>query len=145
MKGAMTDPTKRQEPIPEIPPEDSSDSRAWAVGAHLSPWVIGFLGPLFIWLAKKEDPYVEYHARGALNYQLSLMLYAFGWILIGTTAFVALAVFGAGVVAGIVFGLGFLAFIYLAFVPPIMGAIKASNGQIYRYPVTIRFVRAPGL
>ena len=87
---------------------------------------------------------MEYHARGALNYQLSLMLYAFGWILVGTTAFVALAVFGAGIVAGIAFALGFLAFIYLGFVPPILGAIKASNGAIYRYPVTIRFVRAPG-
>ena len=139
----MTEPTNRQEPTQEIPTEGSSDSRAWAVGAHLSPWVIGFLGPLFIWLAKKEDAFVEYHAREALNYQLSLMLYAFGWIVIGTTAFIALAVFGAGIVAGIVFGLGFLAFIYLAFVPPIIGAIKASNGDIYRYPVTIRFVRAP--
>ena len=140
----MAEPTQQQEPEPEIPPEGSSDSRAWAVGAHLSPWVIGFLGPLFIWLAKKEDPYVESHAREALNYQLSLMLYAFGWIVIGATAFIALAVFGAGIVAGIVFGLGFLAFIYLGFVPPIMGAVRASNGDLYRYPVTIRLVRAPG-
>jgi uncharacterized Tic20 family protein len=143
-RGEMAEPPKKQEPISEIPLEGSSDSRAWAVGAHLSPWVIGFLGPLFIWLAKKEDAYVEYHSRQALNYQLSLMLYAFGWIVVGTTAFVALAVFGAGIVAGIVFGLGFLAFIYLGFVPPVIGAIRASNGEIYRYPVTIRFVRAPG-
>jgi uncharacterized Tic20 family protein len=143
-RGAMTEPMQHKEPAPEIPPEGSSDSRAWAVGAHLSPWVIGFLGPLFIWLAKKQDPYVEYHPRGALNYQLSLALYAFGWIVVGTTAFVALVVVGAGIVALIVFGLGFLALIYLGFVPPIIGAIRASNGDIYRYPVTIRFVRMPG-
>ena len=140
----MTEPAQLHEPEPEIPTEGSSDSRAWAVGAHLSPWVIGFLGPLFIWLAKMEDPYVEYHARCALNYHLSLMLYGFGWIVVGTTVFVASAVLGVVVVALILLGLSFLGFIYLGLVPPIIGAIKASNGDLYRYPVTIRFVRAPG-
>jgi hypothetical protein len=140
----MTEPAQQQEPEPEVPPEGSSDSRAWAVAAHLSPWVIGFLGPLFIWLAKKDDPYVEYHARGALNYHLSLILYGFGWIVVGATTLVAFAVFGVEVVALILLGLSFLTFIYLGLVPPIMGAIKASNGDLYRYPVTIRFIRAPG-
>jgi uncharacterized Tic20 family protein len=132
--------------IAALPPaEGSSDSRGWAVGAHLSPWVAGFLGPLFIWLAKKDDPFVEYHARGALNYQLSLLLYVMVYFLAMVTIVVLLAVGGAAVIGVVIMGLGFLAFIYLGFVPPIMGAIRASNGEIYRYPVSIQFIKAPAV
>ncbi len=136
------------EPVPQpeqdaAPPEGGTDSRGWAVGAHLSPWIAGFVGPLVVWLAKKEDPYVEDHSREALNYQLSLLIYILGWLVASTIIVVALAAVGAVIVGIVIFGLGFLAFAYLGFVPPIIGAIRASNGTTYRYPVSIRFVKAP--
>jgi uncharacterized Tic20 family protein len=72
------------------------------------------------------------------------MIYAFGWIVLGTIGVVTLFAVAAGVVGVVIFGLGFLGFIYLGFVPPITGAIRASNGEVYRYPFSIRFVKAPG-
>ena len=51
-----------------------SDSRGWAVAAHLLPFVsLAIIGPLFVWLIKRdEDEFVEDQAREALNFQLSL-------------------------------------------------------------------------
>jgi uncharacterized Tic20 family protein len=130
----MIEPTSQFES--SIPREAGSDSRGWAVAAHLTPWIAGFLGPLIIWLAKKEDPFVEEHARESLNFQLSLMLYFFAlvmslvliiwipfWIFVWVPAFVGLGILGL--------------------VTNIVGAIRASNGEMYRYPLCIRFVSPP--
>ena len=119
-----------------MPPEASSDSRGWAVAAHLTPWIAGFLGPLIIWLAKKDDPYVEDHARESLNFQLSLMLYFF--VLMISIIIIIWMPFWFFVWILVFFGLG-----TLGFVTNIVGAIRASNGDMYRYPLCIRFVSAP--
>ncbi len=108
-------------------PEADSDSRAWAVAAHLLPWVgLGFLGPLIIWLIKRdESPFVEEHAREALNFQISFLIYMIVsallmLVVIGFFLFIGIAIFG--------------------FVVMIIAAIKAANGERYRYPLTIRFI-----
>jgi uncharacterized protein len=123
------------EPVPEEVdhgPEGSSepvpsDSRGWAVAAHLTPLLgLSFLGPLVVWLIKREeDAFVEEHAREALNFQISVLIY--------------------GIVSGIlvILVIGILLLIALAIfavVFPIVAAIKAANGQRYRYPLTIRLV-----
>ena len=121
---------------PVAPREAGSDSRGWAVAAHLTPWIAGFAGPLIVWLAKREDPFVEEHSRESLNFQLSLILYFFG------TAFSLILVFLSPwlmlVTMLLIFGL-----LILASVTAIVGAIRASNGDIYRYPLCIRFVGPP--
>lgn len=121
---------------PAAPPEAGSDSRGWAVAAHLTPWIAGFVGPLVVWLAKREDPYVEDHAREALNFQLSLILYFFGSAMSLILMFVS-PWFALGTMI-VVIGLGIL-----AIVTNIVGAIRASNGDMYRYPLSIRFVSPP--
>jgi uncharacterized protein len=104
-----------------------SDSKGWAVASHLLPWIgFGFLGPLIVWLIKRdEDVFVEWHAREALNFQISLMIYLIisvilMLVLIGFFLFFALVIFGL--------------------VVNISAAIKAANGDWYRYPLIIRFV-----
>lgn len=124
----MIDRIPQPEPKPPMLPEGSSDSRGWAVAAHLTPWIAGFLGPLIIWLAKKDDPYVEDHARESLNFQISLFIYLMASALLII------------VLIGILF---FFAFAILGIVTNIIGAVKASNGEMYRYPLCIRFIKAP--
>ncbi|MDP8960135.1 MAG: DUF4870 domain-containing protein [Actinomycetota bacterium] len=88
---------------------------------------LAFLGPLVVWLVKREDhPFVEMHAREALNFNLSVLLYfivgvVLAFVLIGFLLLAALAV------------------IWLVFT--IIAAVRASNGEPYRYPLTIRLVR----
>ncbi len=118
---------------PGYPPfaGSSPTERNWAVGAHLSGFVaawfaLGFLGPLAVLLVQGDNsPFVRRHAMEALNFNLSILIYA-----IVSAALVI-------VVIGIVL-LPIVGVIYL--VSSIRGAIAASRGEDYRYPVTIRFV-----
>lgn len=104
-----------------------SDSRGWSVAAHLIPFIgLSFLGPLIIWLIKRdEDAFVEENAREATNFQISVLLYAIvsGFlvlVIIGIVLLIAVAIF--------------------ALVTPIVAAIKAANGDPFRYPLTIRLI-----
>jgi uncharacterized protein len=119
-----------------------SEERGWGVAAHLSAFVgawvaLAFLGPLVVWLLGRErHPFVDHHAKEALNFNLS-------WLLFGVVGGV-IAVLGAVVTLG----LGLIAIVPLAIafglawiILPIVAAVKAGNGEGYRYPLTIRFVR----
>jgi uncharacterized protein len=122
--------------VPPSPPgygaAPSSESRNWALAAHLSAFVVflglplPFVGPLVVWLVRRDsDPYASAHAKEALNFNL--------------TAMIAFIVAGASLLLLI----GFLllpavGIVWLVLV--IIGAVKASNGELYRYPLTIRFV-----
>jgi uncharacterized Tic20 family protein len=107
-----------------------ADSRNWGMISHLSAFVMFFgipsiVGPLVVWALKKEDPYVDYHGKEAMNFNISFLLY--------------------GVVSAILIlvaiGLVLLPLVGLVwFVLVIVGAVKASNGEYYRYPLTIRFI-----
>jgi len=124
--------------VPPAGPENGrDDSRTWALAAHLSALlslVIGFpfVGPLVVYLVKKDDAFVRRHAAEALNFNLSVMLYA---IVLGIVTFV-LIFFVVGVALIPVLILGFL--LWIIFV--CIAAAKAGQGGEYRYPLTIRFV-----
>ena len=119
----------------ELPPPASSglspQVRNWAVGAHLSAfigaWVaLAFLGPLAVWLMKRDEhPFVAMHAREALNFNLSVLLY----------------IVVAGLLSLLLIGIPLLIAVGIAwFVLTIVAAVKASNGEEYHYPFAIRFV-----
>jgi uncharacterized protein len=111
----------------------SSEEKNWAMACHLAAfagWVIPLgwiLGPLTVWLIKRNQFWlVDEQGKEALNFQISLMIY--------------------GIIAGILclILIGFLLLIALAvlqIVLVIIAAIKVSNGEHYRYPLTIRFIR----
>lgn len=114
-------------PAPMNPPEE----RNWAMAAHLSSFVaayvaLGFLGPLLVMLAAGgRSPFVRRHAVEALNFNLSVLIYVvvcvpLVFVLIGIPMLLALAI------------------LYL--VATVQGAVAASRGQDYRYPLTIRLV-----
>ncbi len=83
--------------------------------------------PLVIWLFKRHgNAYVEYHAREALNFQITVSL----------TAFV-FSVLGFLFIGFILTGLLFL----FALICGIRAALKASRNEYYQYPLTLRFVK----
>jgi uncharacterized protein len=126
----------------------TGELRGWGIGAHLSGLgaglataaVFGWVGPLIVWLIKRDEhPFTDHHAKEALNFQLTVLV----WL-----AAAALLAIPAVIVGVVTLGLGLLligavvlAAVVAWFVFPIMAAIKASNGEGYRYPLTIRFVR----
>lgn len=108
----------------------SPDARNWAVISHLSAFVMflgipSVLGPLVTWSLKKEDPFVDFHGKEAMNFNLSFLIYG------AVSTVLVLALVGLLL-------LPLVALTWLALV--IVGAVKAGNGEYYRYPFTIRFI-----
>jgi uncharacterized protein len=118
-----------------LPPGFPSDEeRNWAVFCHLGGFVFYLLGfalghilvPLAIWLLKREaSAFIDEHGREALNFQISVTLYA---IVVGALCFVLV-----GFVL-IPFLMGF------HIVLMIVASVRASQGEPYRYPFTIRLI-----
>ena len=115
-----------QAPSPEV----TAEVRNWATLSHLSAFVtfVGIpsvIGPLVMWLLRRDQPYAEYHAKEALNFNISFMIY-------GLLAAVSIIV---------LVGLLLLPAVLITwFVLTIKGALRASAGEYYRYPMTMRFV-----
>ena len=137
-------------PVASLPPPPvlPDDARGWAIAAHLgglgvglvSGGALGFVGPLFVWLLERDEhPFVEHHSREALNFQLTALLAIVAAVALTVPAFVVgVLTLGIGLV---VMGLIAAAAAVAWFVLPIVAAVKAGNGEGYRYPVSIRFVR----
>ncbi|HEY3756198.1 MAG TPA: DUF4870 domain-containing protein [Opitutaceae bacterium] len=109
----------------------SSNDRLWSVLCHLSFFfgvgVLAFVLPLVLYLVMKRDsPFITHHAREALNFHLSLLLY--GIICI------PLCIIVIGAIGYVVIGL-------IGLICAIVAAVRASQGVYYEYPMTIRFVR----
>ena len=103
-----------------------------AVLAHASAFIgmiIPFgnvLAPLVIFLTQKDqNKFVGDNAREALNFQISMTVYMI------ISAFLALFLIGFFLIAGL---------IILWLVAVIMAMVKASEGTIYKYPLTINFI-----
>jgi uncharacterized Tic20 family protein len=112
-------------------PMSGSEERNWGVGAHLSGFLaayvaLGFVGPLVVLLvAGNRSPFVRRHAVEALNFNLSVLVY------IVISAVLVLILIGIPMLLA-------LALLYL--VTTIQGAVAASRGLEFRYPLTIRFI-----
>lgn len=108
------------------------DERMWGMFCHLSAlagYVIplgSIIGPLVIWSIKKQEyPFVDEQGKEALNFNISMAIY----MIISAILIVIII----GILMLIAIGIFQLIMIIIA-------AIKANNGESFRYPMTIRFV-----
>ena len=116
------------------PTVSSTNIRTWNILCHASALLGIFLhfpghllGPLVVWLAKRDDsPEIDAHGKESLNFQISMLIYN-----------------GIAVVFCLVLvGFAFLAVLWvLNTVFVIVASIQASDGKFYRYPMTIRFIQ----
>jgi len=114
------------------PPLRQDQERLWAMLAHLLSFVaayvaLGFLAPLVILLVfGPRSAYVRAHAVESLNFNLTWLLYA--------VVAVILAFVLVGIPILIALGIAYLVLVIIA-------SVRANNGELYRYPLTIRFIR----
>jgi len=116
--------------------ELSTDARKWAMFCHLgglagliplTPAFGSVIAPLIIWQIKKDEfEFVDEQGKEALNFQISILIYA---LVAGLLCFACVGFFLLPAVY--IFDLIFL----------LIAAIKANNGERYRYPLSIRFVK----
>lgn len=105
----------------------SSSDKLLIVLCHLSLF-IGFalIFPLIVFLIKnQESELVAAHAKEALNFHISLLIYLL--------CAIPLVFIMIGISIVIILGIG-------SFICAIVACIRGCEGTPYRYPLTIRFV-----
>ena len=109
------------------------EQRTWAMFCHLSA-LAGLLfpfgsviGPLIVWLVKKEEmPLVAEHGRKSLNFQLTMMI---AYIVCFMLMFVVIGVILLPLVA------------LFSLIMVVVSAIKANDGKEVKYPMAIEFIK----
>ena len=138
----------------------TDEERTWGMYAHLSGLLAftgipfgGLLGPFVMYLQNKPvRPFATEQAREALNFHITYGIVQFVALVIAICAWFGMVIGVANApksadvplanlgVAGVAFAAFFLVYLW-TFVLTVVATIRASSGQIYRYPLTIRFVR----
>jgi len=127
---------------PPISPPAPREQRGGMVLAHLLGLLMifglltGTIAALVYWLITKDDnskPFVQDQAKEALNFQLNVLFVCVIWFMVSLVFTVIL--------------IGLLGFVLLplvilvALVFSIVGAVKANDGELYRYPLIYRFIQ----
>jgi len=130
------------DPLPPNDPKPLTPSvRTWTILCHASAFLGFFVpvaghiaGPLIVWLVKRdESPEIDEHGKESVNFQISMFIYA---SILGVITFILLFVL-IGFLLIPLFAILFLADVVLV----IIASLKASEGQLYRYPLTIRLIK----
>jgi uncharacterized Tic20 family protein len=129
-------PTAGPPPLEPADREPNKDARMWGMFAHLAgfggivvPAIGSILGPLIVWLLKKDQyPFVDDQGKEALNFQITMFIYGL------VSALLWLICIGALITLA-------LAIVDIVFI--IIATIKANDGIRYRYPkgLIFRFVK----
>jgi uncharacterized Tic20 family protein len=114
----------------------------WQVLAHASAFVqvVGIpslVGPLVVWLMKREDPAVEPHARAALNFQLSLLIY----FIAGSILAFLFAITVVGLVVTVLIVILLLVLVVLELIFALLASLAASRGEMYAYPLSLELIK----
>jgi uncharacterized protein len=96
--------------------------------ANLIFFPIGIIVPIVIWQTQKEKmPALDAHGKMIVNWMISSLIYGFVSVILIFAFFIGLIPLAALAICGIVF--------------PIIGAVKANNGEFWEYPLTIKFLK----
>lgn len=105
-------------------PLTPDQERFWAIAVHAFGVIFEFFAPLFGYLLLKDrGPFIRHHVTESLNF--------------GITMVIAGAVLAISIVGLLLWWV--LPIYWTVF--RIIAAIKASQGEFYRYPLTLRFIK----
>ena len=124
------------------PAGEEKEVRMWATFVHLSAalGLIGVpfgnvIGPLVIWLLKREEhPFIEQQGREALNFQIYILIYGLGAVIVASIMMMTMILAPLGLL--IILGLYVFAIVQI-----ILASIKANSGESYHYPLSIQFIK----
>ncbi|MFD2657028.1 DUF4870 domain-containing protein [Gracilibacillus thailandensis] len=105
----------------------NSDERLFGMLIYLLSFFAPIIGPLIIWLIKRdESAFIDYHGKEYFNFFISFTIYSIvsGILVVVLIGFVLLAIVAV-----------------LAFIFTLIALFKAFNGEEYRIPLVIRFIK----
>lgn len=105
----------------------TKDERMMAALIYILSFFTAFIGPLVIWLIKKdESEFVDFHGKEYFNFLISYAVYG----LVSSILMVVLIGFVLAPIVGI-----------LALIFTILGAVKAYEGEHYLIPTIFRILK----
>ena len=115
------------------------NSRTIAILTHIGSIFLGPVAPLLVYLFV-SDPLVKANAKEVLNFEITL------WVVLGVSGFLTGLFFGlwfliVTMLLGLFTGLLFVAAVLVQLILPIVGAVQASEGKIYKYPFAFRLIK----
>ena len=109
------------------------ETKQFCMFMHLSQFsgiIIPFAGiilPIIMWTTNKEQSdLVNEHGKNILNWMISCVIYS---IVSGILCLLFIGVL-------LLIAIGICAIIF-----PIIGAVKSNNGEVYKYPLSIQFIK----
>jgi uncharacterized Tic20 family protein len=100
------------------------DEKNLALISHIITLISSFLAPLIIYLIKKdESAFIAEHAKESLNFQITVFIIC-----------IVLIISIIGLL--LIWLVGILTLVFV-----IVATIRASEGKLYRYPFSIRFIK----
>lgn len=148
----------------------SKNDKSLGMAIHLATFLKyffpfgNFIGPLILWTTNREKPFIDHHGREAINFQLSLLLYGviiaaicLPFVFFHAGDFISILEHlddayyrsrqvdtqNLGSYLIVIFFAVLLAFCIFVFeiYAVISASIKANSGELYRYPLSIRFIK----
>ena len=105
----------------------TNEERLFATAIYAISFFTVFIGPVVIWLIKRNDsPFIDAHGKEYVNFLISYGVYALISVLLMIVAVGFFTLWAVGV---------------LSLVFTIVAAIKAFQGQEYRIPFVFRLIR----
>lgn len=112
---------------PAAQPLSPADEKLWATLIHAGGIVLGVISPLVGYLVLKDrSVFVRDNAKAALNFQILITIAYVAGIILSVILIGLFVVIAAGIVS-LIFS--------------IMGAIAANRGEVYKYPLTVNFIK----
>ncbi len=104
----------------------------WAMLIHFSllsglvvPY-LGFAAPIILWQIKKDEfPEIDAHGRMVTNWIITSVIYS---VICGVLSIVVIGLLLIPILIG------------MSLVFPVIGGIKANEGKLWKYPLTISFL-----
>lgn len=132
----MTTPPPPPASVRSIPTVfNASQERTFAMMTHFAMIPAAFFGPLILWtFGKDRSPFVDHQGKEALNFSIVVSIaVACGVVL----TFLSFADWRFAVAGGLLMAIATVGGMIMA----VVGAMSAYRGELYSYPITIRFAR----
>jgi uncharacterized Tic20 family protein len=116
------------------PAMSAQDERTWGMLGHLGIILFGFIPPLIVYLAKKDQsPFLQDHGRAGLNFSIT-----------ATLTYIAVMIFNVILSLAGISHLGVLLWLatwITVIVFAVQAGMAANRGQWYAYPLTLDLVK----
>jgi uncharacterized protein len=114
----------KSNPYASSSPMSKDGEKAWAVAGHLLAIPFEFFAPVIGYLALNgKGPFISHHVRESLNFGITMLL--------------AVVVLAVSIIGWVLLWLPPLLWIIFR----IIAAIKTSQGEFYKYPLTLRLIQ----